>query len=81
MGIFSLTENEKFDATVVRIETFRVPVTGGSFLSNPLGNTKCCVRITHLPSGIMVECLEERNGFLNHDMAWKILRNRLFELS
>ena len=81
MGIFSLTDNEKFDATVVRIETFRVPVAGGLLLPSAFGNTKCCVRITHLPSGIMVECSEERNGFLNRDMAWKMLRNRLLELS
>ena len=74
MGIFSVADNEKFDATVVRIETFRVPV------ESSFDNTKCCVRITHLPSGIMVECSEERNGFLNRDLAWEMLRNRLAEL-
>ncbi|QYF92689.1 hypothetical protein KY495_18415 [Massilia sp. PAMC28688] len=81
MGIFSIADNENFDPTVARIETFRVPVAAGFLLPKGLVNTKCCVRITHLPSGIMVECSEERNGHLNRDMAWKMLKNRLLQLS
>ena len=65
----------RLDMNELRIDTFRSSGAGGQHINK----TESAIRVTHLPTGLVVECQDERSQYKNKDRALQIMRAKLYE--